>query len=105
MTETEAYAALARALQSICPADFSQAALSVEMEDDWTDKRYQYKVGDTWSLGQAVDANLDFEADDALHALRAMMRVEGKPAWTHCTFTLNPDGTFNFDVSYGSPAA
>ncbi|MBX7482729.1 hypothetical protein [Qipengyuania qiaonensis] len=96
----ELYQTLAKALVAICPDGFDEARVDAELEGDWSQKGYYCKVGGIWSNGKSVPADLDFEVDDALHALRGMMRQEGREPWAKCSFLMKRDGSFTFDVSY-----
>ena len=74
--------------------------MEAEVEDDWTEKTYSCRDAEAWSQGMPVEASLDFAVDDALMALREGMAQAGRPKWRSCTFSLTPDGSFTFDVTY-----
>ncbi|MEM9795370.1 MAG: hypothetical protein AAF919_02710 [Pseudomonadota bacterium] len=105
MDQDSLYGTLTRALLTICPEGFEAARIEAEVESDWTQKTYRYKTDGLWSQGQSVDAELDFDVDDALIALREVMVQDGRPAWSACMFTIRPAGAFSFDVTYPDEAA
>ena len=100
MDQHEQFRTLARALSVMSSTDFDEARMEAEVEDDWTGKTYRVRRAGDWSQGMPMEASLDFAVDDALIALRDEMAQDGRPRWRSCAFTLRPDGTFTFDVSY-----
>lgn len=100
MDQTAVYQVFAKALLVACPDGFEEARIEAELDSDWSQKSYHCKIDGAWSDGKSVPADVDFEVDDALHDLRALMKQDGREAWNKCTFTLKPDGEFNLNVSY-----
>jgi hypothetical protein len=98
--QTAAYQALANALMAVCPPDFTQARVTAEIKDDWSKVEYSCETPSGPKTGLAADADTDFTVDDALHDLRDMMKPAAGAPWSRCTFTLTPDGKFDFAVDY-----
>lgn len=105
MNQTAAYQTLAEALLSVCPPGFTAARIGAALDDDWSDVAYSCDMPRGPEQGLAADADTDFKVDDALHALRGMMKQGDAAAWSRCTFTLFPDGRFKFDVEYDDQVA
>lgn len=95
----DAYLELAKPLTAACPSGFARAWIEAEVGDDWDEQTTwcERPAGKTQPTISATDS---FRMGRALRELRREMTQDGKSPWSHCTFTLFPDGNFKLDVRY-----
>ena len=94
------YQIFAQALIATCPANYTEARLIAELDQGYSDIRYDCVVEGALQAGLQSKIEDDLKVDKALHGLRQQMTVPGQEPWSKCVFTLHPDGTFKFDVEY-----
>lgn len=93
------YATIAQELHAHCPSGYTKAWLDAEVDDSSADQGYFCQVGDE-QVQPDVPVGSSVAITKALVSLRSEMSSPGQRPWNRCTFTLQPDGTFNLDVSY-----
>lgn len=100
MDQVAHYQQLAQALIQVCPANFISAELEAQVGDDWSEIKYHCALPGGEQRGLPAPAAVDFATDETLHQLRKGMQQDGRTPWSRCTFRLQPDGQFKFDVKY-----
>lgn len=94
------YQSLALAVSSICPTDFEAAIIRGAIYEDYGDINYDCVTSTGIMEGLESPANIDFGIYKDLKQLQKLMTQQGENPWSNCTFTLQSDGTFKFEVSY-----